>query len=276
MDRRSRRVCENQGVTVNRYERWTRLLEMVAEAGQLTIDDTAAALGVSPATVRRDFDELAAQQLVRRTRGGATAHTVSYDLPLRFKVARRAPEKQRIAAAAAALVPAGATVCLNGGTTTTEIARALGTRADLHDDPRGPAVTVVTNALNIANELVVRPHVRVVTTGGVARPQSYELIGPIAAAMLQAVAVDVTILSVDGLDHRHGASTHHDGEAAINQIMADQAERVVVAADSSKLGRRAFARICAVSAIDTLVTDSSAPDDQIAVFQDAGVTVVRT
>jgi len=260
---------------VNRYERWTRLLEMVAETGQLNIDETAASLGVSSATVRRDFDELAAQQLVQRTRGGATAHSVSYDLPLRFKVARHAPEKQRIAAAAAGMAAPGATVCLNGGTTTTEVARALAMRADLNSEQRGPAITVVTNALNIANELVVRPHIRVVATGGAARPQSYELIGPIAAGMLQTIAVDVAILGVDAVDHRHGASAHNDGEAAINKIMADRADRVIIVADSSKLGQRAFARICAIDAVDTLVTDSTATEAQIAVFADAGVKVIR-
>lgn len=260
---------------MNRYERWTRLLEMVAETGQLNIDDTATALGVSAATVRRDFDELAAQQLVQRTRGGATAHSVSYDLPLRFKVARHAPEKQRIAAAAAGMIAPGATVCLNGGTTTTEVARALAMRADLNSDQRGPAVTVVTNALNIANELVVRPHIRVVTTGGAARPQSFELIGPIASGMLQTVAVDIAVLGVDAIDAQHGASTHNDGEAAINQIMAARADRLIVVADSSKLGQRAFARICAISDVDTLVTDSTATEEQLRVFADVGVKVVR-
>ncbi|MFC5008372.1 DeoR/GlpR family DNA-binding transcription regulator [Dactylosporangium cerinum] len=148
-------------------------------------------------------------------------------------------------------------------------------RADLNNDQRGPAVTVVTNALNIANELVVRPHVRVVATGGAARPQSYELIGPIAAAMLQTVAVDVAVLGVDAIDHQHGASAHNDGEAAINQIMADRADRVIIVADSSKLGQRAFARICTIAAVDTLVTDSTATDEQMAVFTDAGVKVIR-
>ena len=76
---------------MNRYERWSVLLEMLAELGKLEIEETAEKLGVSAATVRRDFDELAAQQLLSRTRGGATAHSVSYDLPLRFKVARHAP-----------------------------------------------------------------------------------------------------------------------------------------------------------------------------------------
>ncbi|MEU6408780.1 DeoR/GlpR family DNA-binding transcription regulator [Microbispora sp. NPDC046933] len=260
---------------MSRYERWNTLLELLAEHGHLDVEETAERLGVSPATVRRDFDELASQQLLTRTRGGASAHSVTYDLPLRYKVARHAPEKQRIGAAAAAMVPAGATVGLNGGTTLTEVGRALATRPDLNTDQRGPVVTVVTNALNIANELVLRPQIHVVTTGGSARPQSYELIGPIAAGMLERVALDLAILGVDALDLEHGASAHNEGEAAVNQIMASRAQQVVVVADSSKLGRRAFARICPVSRIDILVTDTAATEERTAPFAEAGVKVVR-
>ncbi len=259
---------------MNRYERWTKLLEMIAEDGQLEIEPTAEVLGVSTATIRRDFDELASQQLVTRTRGGACAHSVAYDLPLRFKVARHAPEKQRIAAAAAALVDSGVIVGLNGGTTTTEVARALATRADLNDDPRA-AVTIVTNALNIASELVVRQHIRLVTTGGMTRTQSYELVGPIAAASLEAIALDVAILGVDAIDTHHGASAHNDGEAAINALMARRAKRLIIVADSSKLEKRALFRICPVGDIDTLVTDQTATPEQIKPFANAGVNVVR-
>lgn len=259
---------------MNRYERWNTLLDMLAGRGQLDIETTASELGVSPATVRRDFDELATQQLLVRTRGGAAASTVAYDLPLRYKVARHAPEKQRIASAAAGLVPAGATVGLSGGTTTTEVGRALALKADLDADRRPPVLTVVTNALNIAHELIVRPRLRVVTTGGVARPQSYELIGPIATDMLATVALDIAFLGVDGIDARHGASTHNDGEAAVNRAMAQRAGRVVVVADGSKLGARAFARICPLDEIDTLITDPGAPPDLVTALREAGLTVI--
>ncbi|MEU5947631.1 DeoR/GlpR family DNA-binding transcription regulator [Micromonospora sp. NPDC047465] len=260
---------------MNRYERWNKLLEMLAEQGQLDIETTAAALRVSGATVRRDLDELAAQRLVTRTRGGAAASNVTYDLPLRYKAGRHAPEKQRIGEAAAAMIAPHSTVGINGGTTATEVARALALRADLAADGRTAALTVVTNALNIANELIVRPHIRVVLTGGTARPHSYELVGPIAATMLDGVALDVAVIGVDAIDHRHGASAHHDGEAAVNHTMLATAARAIVVADGSKLGRRAFARICTVGEIDTLVTDTGADDEQAALLTEAGVTVVR-
>ncbi|MER7505694.1 DeoR/GlpR family DNA-binding transcription regulator [Nonomuraea pusilla] len=255
---------------MSRYDRWNAILELLAQEGRLSVEEAAQALDVSTATVRRDFDQLAQQQMLMRTRGGAVAQSVSYDLPLRYKTARHADEKQRIAAAAAELVPAGAVVGLNGGTTTSELARALATMATLES-----GFTVVTNALNIASELTVRRHVKIVVTGGVARQQSYELIGPLASGVLEQVTLDIAFLGVDALDVELGASAHHEGEASVNHLMISRAQRVVVVADSSKVGKRAFARICPLSEIDTLVTDARLPDALAHGLTDAGVRVIR-
>ncbi|MDH6118206.1 DeoR/GlpR family DNA-binding transcription regulator [Kitasatospora sp. GAS204B] len=260
---------------MSRYERWNSLLELLAEHGKLEVEEAAVALDVSAATIRRDLDQLARQQMVTRTRGGAVAHNVSYDLPLRYKTARNAGAKQRIGAAVAGLIAPGEVVGLNGGTTTTEVARALAVRPELTERAEaGHLLTVVTNALNIANELTVRPAVKIVVTGGVARPQSYELIGPLASTVLAELTLDVTVLGVDALDTGIGASAHHEGEASVNRLLAERARRVVVAADSSKLGRRAFARICGLDAIDTLVTDQPLSEELAAGFAEAGVRVL--
>ncbi|MEU8828789.1 DeoR/GlpR family DNA-binding transcription regulator [Streptomyces sp. NPDC048636] len=260
---------------MKRPERWNALLELLARDGRIEVDEAAAELTVSAATIRRDLDELAQQQMLTRTRGGAVAHNLSYDLPLRYKTARRAPEKQRIGAAVARLVEPGSIVGLNGGTTTTEAARAIATRGELTASDGGPGVTIVTNALNIASELAVRPQVKIVLTGGVARPQSFELMGPLATGVLAEVSLDLAVLGVDALDAAQGATAHHEGEASINHLMAARAARVAVVADSSKLGRRAFARICPLDTIDVLVTDTGADDERIAPYAEAGVEVIR-
>jgi DeoR family transcriptional regulator, aga operon transcriptional repressor len=258
---------------VSRYRRWNELLELLAADGQLQVERAAQVLGVSAATVRRDFDELARQQMLTRIRGGALAQGVTYDLPLRYKTERHPSEKQRIAAVAAALVLPGQIVGLNGGTTTTEVARALAVRADLNSGP-SPTVTIVTNALNIATELAVRQHIKIVATGGVARPQSYELTGPLATGVLEQVTLDIAFLGVDGIDAAAGATAHHEGEASTNRLMAGRAAQVVVAADSSKVGRRAFARICTAAEVDVLVTDTGIAPADAAALADAGVKVV--
>lgn len=260
---------------MDRYARWNTLLEILAEDGRITVEAAAERLKVSQATVRRDFDQLAQQQMITRTRGGAVANTVSYDLPLRYKSARNTDEKQRVGVAAAAMVTPGMVVGMNGGTTTTEVARALATRPDLINNTDGGALTIVTNALNIANELIVRPHVKVVVTGGVVRPQSYELIGPLATGVLRELTFDIAFLGVDALDVALGAAAHHEGEAAINGLMAARARRVVILADSSKLGRHAFARVCPIDRVETLITDTGAGDAAVASFAKVNVRVLR-
>jgi DeoR family transcriptional regulator of aga operon len=259
---------------MDRYARWNALLELLTESGRVSVEGAATKLDVSQATIRRDFDQLAQQQMITRTRGGAVANGVSYDLPLRYKTAKRSAEKQRIGEAAAALVAPGTVVGLNGGTTTTEVARALAVRPDLATSPDGAPLTVVTNALNIANELLVRSRMKIVVTGGVVRPQSFELVGPLGGNILREVTLDLVLLGVDALDVTLGAAAHHEGEAAMNNLMVARARRVVIIADSTKLGGHAFARICPIDRVDTLVTDSGASAETLAEFRAAGVDVI--
>ena len=174
------------------------ILERLADGGSVAVADLADDLDASPATIRRDLVILEQQRLLARTHGGATAHAVSYELPLRYKGVRHAEEKRRIAQEAATLVSEGMAVGLTGGTTATEVARALADRQKL---------TIVTNALNIASELAVRPGIKLIATGGVVRSQSYELSGPIAEASLTGLNLNVAFIGVDGIDAEN-ASLH--------------------------------------------------------------------
>ncbi|MFF3339664.1 DeoR/GlpR family DNA-binding transcription regulator [Streptomyces flavidovirens] len=262
---------------MSKHERWSALLELLAAEGRLEVEEAATTLEVSAATIRRDLDELAEQQMLVRTRGGAIAHGVSYELPLRYKSSRHASEKQRIAAAAADLVADGDVVGLNGGTTTTEVARALALRASAGGGAgggAGPVLTVVTNALNIAGELAVRPQIKLVVTGGVARPQTYELVGPLTMGVLNEVVLDVVILGVDGVDPELGVMAHQEDEASVSRLLTERSHRVIVVTDSSKMGKRAFARICGLDRIDVVVTDSAIPAEAAGRLTDAGIKVI--
>jgi DeoR family transcriptional regulator of aga operon len=247
---------------LSRHSRLDAILELLSQRGKLDVEELVQALDVSAATVRRDLDRLADQQLLTRTHGGAVPTAASYDLPLRYKATRFADAKLRIAQTGAAMVRTGQVVGFNGGTTTTEVARALARRVELSGEGQS-ALTVVTNALNIATELAVRRHIKIVALGGVARPQSYELIGPLADASLGQINLDLVFLGVDAFDIEHGATAAHEGEASINRQLAARAGRVVVVADHSKFGKSAFARICDVAEIDALLTDA-APDAEMA------------
>jgi DeoR family transcriptional regulator of aga operon len=188
---------------------------------------------------------------------------VSYELPLRYRSARRQQEKRRIGQEAAARVHDGGVIGLTGGTTTTEVARAVAHRP----------LTVVTNALNIASELAVRPNIKLVVTGGVARPESYELVGPIADRTLSELHLEVAFIGADGISATAGLTTHHEIEAHTDRAVLDGASSVVVVSDGSKLGRVAFAQICPMSAVHELVTDAEADRGELAAIRDAGVAV---
>lgn len=262
-----------RGRPLDRGARWSALLGLLAEHGRLTVAQVVEELGVSEATVRRDFGELAAQQLVTRTHGGVVATAVAYDLPARYKQASGDTAKDRIASAAAELAAPGSVIGFNGGTTTSATARRLAARSDLASSSERPAITVVTNALNIATEMVLRPFIRCVTLGGVARQESYELSGPLASMVLNELWLDTVFLGVDAVSAQAGATCRHEGEAGINALMVQRADRVVVVATGEKVGRRAFARICQTARIDVLVTDKGAPDEEVRALRAAGVTV---
>ena len=244
-------------------DRLSRIVEQISTNGSVGVGDLAETLGVSAATVRRDLQLLEEQRLLARTHGGAVAHGVLYELPLRYRSARRHEEKMRIAAAAAALVADGSSVGLTGGTTTTEVARRL---AD------GRSCTVVTNSLSIAFELAVRPNLKLVVTGGVARGESYELVGPLAEATLEDINLDLALVGVDGIS-ASGLTTHHEIEAHTNRALIGCARRVVVIADSSKIGQAAFARICGLDRVDELITDGLSGEAGREAIREAGVAV---
>jgi DeoR family transcriptional regulator of aga operon len=154
-------------------------------------------------------------------------------------------------------------VGLTGGSTALEVARALAHRSD---------ITFVTNAINIASELVGRPGLRLVVIGGIVR-SSFELVGPAAEAMLANYHFDIAFIGVDGLTPQEGCTTHDEMEAQTDLAFLRRARRSVVIADSSKIGRVTFARICMVRDVDDIVTDRGVTGEQLGRLSSAGAQV---
>lgn len=259
---------------MSRDERLSAILDLLGQAERVQVEEIVETFGVSPATARRDLDALASRRLLNRTRGGATAHTVAYDLPLRYKREQHAHAKEQIATAVMDLVPAGARVGLTGGSTCTAIASELGQRPDLSATTTRPALTVVTNAVNIAAQLLIRPYLRVVITGGVVQPRSYELVGPYSDLMLAQVNLDLAFIGINGLDPALGAMVHDDAEAQVNRLMAQRAEQPWLVADSSKLGARAFATVAPLAHFAGLVTDAGIRAEDRQILTEAGLQVI--
>lgn len=268
--RYGQRVTEESDLARNRASRWSIMLDRLATAGRLGVGEAAELLGVSEATIRRDFSELAKRQLVARNHGGVVATSVAYELPYRYRSTRADDDRGRVAEAAAALVRTGQVIGLNGGTTTTATARAITAREDLASEGE---ITIVTNALNIATEAVLRPHVQCVSLGGVARPESYEVTGPLATLVLHQLWLDVAIVGVNGLSAREGATCRHEEEAAIIRTMIERSKQVICVATGDKLGARTFASICPAERIDHLVTTVGADPEEVDALREAGVEV---
>lgn len=249
----------------SRVERLRAILEVVDAEMAVGVEQLAVRLGASLATIRRDLAHLAGQGLITRSHGGAVRVDSNLEVPVYYRGGRHTTEKRRIGSVASKMIGDSTVVGITGGTTTMEVARAIASRQGL---------TVVTNALNIGYELARRRNIRLVLTGGVCRPASFELSGPIAESTLDGYNLDVAFVGVDGIDANAGCTTHDDVEARANKALVARAQRAIVVADHSKIGQIAFASICPLGAIDVIVTDSDADAVAVASLESAGADVV--
>ncbi|MGH1549302.1 DeoR/GlpR family DNA-binding transcription regulator [Leifsonia poae] len=247
-----------------------RMLELIGRAGFARVSDLSEAFQVSDVTVRSDLDALDREQSIRRVHGGAVLRAAGAREPsFEEALESSADEKRRIGHAAAAMVVPGSSVLLDVGTTTAAIARALVERDDLDD------VTVITNGLTIALELErAIPRFEVVVTGGTLRPLQHSLVEPLAAVLLERVHADVAFIGCTGVHPTGGITNVNLPEADLKRVMVGSAERAVVVADGSKLGRTHLGRIAGLADVSQLITGSSADDAEVRALREAGLPVV--
>ncbi|WP_431245382.1 DeoR/GlpR family DNA-binding transcription regulator [Leifsonia xyli] len=247
-----------------------RMLDLIGRAGFARVSDLSEAFQVSDVTVRSDLDALDREQSIRRVHGGAVLRTAGTREPsFEEALESSADEKHRIAQAAAAMVAPGSSVLLDVGTTTAAIARALVERDDLE------GVTVITNGLTIALELErAIPRFDVVVTGGTLRPLQHSLVEPLAAVLLERVHADIAFIGCTGVHPAGGITNVNLPEADLKRVMVRTAERAVVVADGTKIGRTHLGRIAAVDEVAELITGASAPADEVRALRDAGLPVI--
>lgn len=233
-------------------ERRTKILALLEEQGKVSVSELSSRFDISEVTIRNDLRDLHLRGLVQRAHGGAMkVETVSIDQSLQVKAELHADEKRRIGSAAAALVQDGESIILDSGTTTQQIARQLRTKRGL---------TVITNGLNIATELLGAPDIQVIMLGGIVRQSSGSVVGQFAEEMLEQLFADKLFLGVDAFDLDFGLSTPNLEESVVNQAMARIAKEKILVADSSKFGKRSLSRIMSLSELDIIITDSSLPE----------------
>lgn len=254
-----------RAVSAKRSERMRVVLSLLHEQTKMSLAALAEEVGTSPATLRRDLADLDDQGLLVRTHGGARALDSRSEIPVRLRNSQFREAKLRIARRVSEMIPTGAhALALSGGTTTGEVARALGNRSGL---------TIVTNSLTIAMECAARPRLKVIITGGVVRPSSFEAVGSLSEYTFSAINVATAILGTDGISAGGGVTTHDETEARTNHAMVATAGRVVVVADGSKVGKVTLAKMADLGEIDDFVTDSGADPEALALIAQAGVAV---
>jgi DeoR/GlpR family transcriptional regulator of sugar metabolism len=231
-------------------DRQHRLREYLRQQGSARVDAICRALRMSPATARRDLERLEEQGWIRRVHGGAMSVESRLEEPVfDAKASRATREKRAIAEKAAALVGAGSTLYLDGGSTALELARLLAERADL---------TVVTNSLRAAAELASRGP-KLVLVGGELRRLSQTMVGPLTEALLAQLHFDTAFMGTLGFSVRDGLTTTDPGEAYTKRVAMARADRVVLLADSSKHGTAQLARSGGLDEVDVLITDRRLP-----------------
>ena len=249
-------------------ERQHAIATLVTERGRLAVTAVAEEFGVTTETVRRDLSILERAGMVRRVHGGAVpaGALTLVETGLGERHGTRTEAKRAIAAAAISLLPAAdGSVLLDGGSTTAALADVLPTDRRLY---------VATNSVPIAARLSASPAVTLHVLGGRVRGITQTAVGDATVRALRDLRLDVVFLGTNGISAGHGFSTPDEAEAATKRAMVRAAQRVIVLADSSKLGREHLVRFAAVEDVDVLVTDNGADPGVVAELETTGIEVL--
>ena len=243
-----------------------RILELLAQNGQVTVAELSGLLNATQTTIRTDLDTMAAENRLVRIPGGAIAIPAQ---PVQTPVQEAAPDalaaqKRAIAAKVLSHIQDGDTLFLNSGSTTLRVAEALCARKRL---------CVVTNSIRAAEVLAGYPETHVVLLGGEINAIYGFTFGDDAVQQLGRYQPAWAILSVDGVNAVQGITTYHAEEAMVNRIMIQQAHWAIIAADRRKVGRAGFTGICRLDDRFTVITDSGAKPEELDEIRATGASV---
>jgi DeoR/GlpR family transcriptional regulator of sugar metabolism len=252
--------CASQDARMPRNDRRSSLVLRLREDGRASVASLARDLGVTPSTIRRDLASLEGDGTLVRTYGGAA-------LPgaIASPGSNRAMEaKKAIAAAAAGLVEDGQTIAISSGSTTLELARRLVDRR----------LTVITNALDIANVLLDRDGIELVVLGGVVRPHMHSMLGHLAELALGQLRADTLFMGIGAVDPERGLMNDSIPEILTDRAFRRISRKCVVLADSSKFWQVAPAFVFGLDEVDVVVTDPGVDRADITTLQAHQVRVI--
>lgn len=251
---------KTQDVRMRERERRTRLIDLLREDGQASVTSLAEALGVTASTIRRDLDRLARDGRVVRTHGGAALAGARAARPADPQL----DTKRAIARAAAALVADHATIAIGSGTTALALAQELVDRR----------LTVITNALDVANVLVDRDGIELIILGGVVRPRMHSMLGHLAELASTELRADTLFIGIGAISVEQGLMNDSVPEILTDRALRRMSRSVVVLADASKFEQVAPGFVMGLEEVDVLVTDDGVPEATLATVGERGVRVI--
>lgn len=226
--------------------RHTEIVQLAKDRGKVLVEELATHFDVTPQTIRKDLNDLCEQRVLRRIHGGALFPSGIENVEYEARRNIAAAEKEAIGKAAARLIPDGASLFINIGTTTEEVSKAL-----LDHD----GLMVITNNINVANRMRVYPQIEVVIAGGVVRGSDGGVVGEAAVDFIKQFKVDYAVIGASAID-QDGALLDFDfREVKVAQAIIANARNVILVCDATKFERTAPVRIAHLSQVDTFITD---------------------
>jgi DeoR/GlpR family transcriptional regulator of sugar metabolism len=246
-------------------ERQRKIVELIRERGFARNSELSELLAVSTVTIRQDLEKLQVRGVVKKTFGGAMLDSDEIpDSAFAKRAATKRDEKERIGAAAAAMIQPNETILLDAGTTTTELARRL---------PENVGLTVVTCALNVALEAGARAGVTVVVCGGELNFHTLSVVGHHAQQALSEVHAHRVFLGTYSVDCEKGLGEHNFPGAQIKRALIAAARQVVLVCDSTKFREPAPVIVAPLDVIHHVITDRGIPAHPKRYFRRKGVPI---
>lgn len=256
-------VAEGDIVTARRV----RILDIARSTGSVAVEDLAERLAVTPQTIRKDLNALAEQALLSRVHGGALVTSGVDNLAYDARRTVAAHSKAQIGAAAAALIPDGASLFINIGTTTEAVAANLAHHRNL---------MVISNNLNVVDALSSHEGIELVSVGGKVRTSDRAVVGALAMRFIDNFRVDYALIGISALDRDGSLLDFAIDEVEVSQTIIRNARKVILVADSTKIGRSAPVRVCGMDSIDFFVTDQIDDAGIRLVCESQGVDIIET
>lgn len=249
-------------------QRQTEIIDFLKEKEFVSVKELADALEVSLVTVRKDLTLLERNGFLYRTHGGASKKDrYVFEKPILEKEFLQVGEKTKIAQRAAKLVSENDFIVLASGTTIYYLAKEL---------LKIKQFTVCTPSLGVSLLLADNPLINIIQIGGELRKSSRSVVGSIAENDMKQYSSHILFLGIDGIDLNFGISTSNAAEAQLNRTMINQADKVVVLADHTKINKKGFGKIADLSEVDLLITNEPVDRNFIKSIKEKGVEVILT